>query len=114
MTDDGHPIAYGALRRGTAVRDRDGIVVGKVRRVSIAARENLFDGIDVDTDDGLRFVDAPEVDRIYERAVVLTISAADVAGLPRPAGVGDRLKKTTTARRAQRLGRNLKDRWERR
>jgi hypothetical protein len=113
--DDGHPIAYHALRRGTAVRSSDGIVVGKVRRVSIATRENMLDGIDVDTSDGLRFVDAPEVYRIYERAVLLTITAAEVAALPRPGSrVGQRVKMSPTARRAQRLGRNLKDRWERR
>lgn len=115
MTDDGHAIAYHALKRGTAVRSSDGIVVGKVRRVSIAVRENIFDGLDVDTDDGLRFVDAPEVERIYERAVDLRITADEVASLPRPdSRVGARMKMSTTARRAQRLGRNLKDRWERR
>ncbi|MCW3014613.1 MAG: hypothetical protein JWO02_1705 [Solirubrobacterales bacterium] len=113
--DDGHAIAYHALKRGTPVRSSDGIVVGKVRRVSIAVRENIFDGIDVDTHDGLRFVDAPEVHRIYERAVELTITADDVNALPRPGGgVGERMKLSKTARRAQRLSRNLKDRWERR
>jgi hypothetical protein len=113
--DDGHPIAYHALHRGTAVRSSDGIVVGKVRRVSIATRENMLDGIDVDTPDGLRFVDAPEVHRIYERVVLLTITADEVAALPPPRSrVGQRVKMSSTARRAQRLGRNLKDRWERR
>lgn len=113
--DDGHAIAYHALRRGTAVRACDGVVVGKVRRVSIAVRENIFDGIDVATDDGLRFVDAPEVHRIYEHAVELTISAAEVAALPRPASrLAARVKMSTTSRRAQRLSRHLKDRWDRR
>jgi hypothetical protein len=113
--DDGHAIAYHALRRGTIVRASDGLAVGKVRRVSIAVRENIFDGIDVDTDDGLRFVDAPEVHRIYERAVQLTITAEQVAALPRPPSrLGERVKMSTPARRAQRLGRTLKDRWERR
>jgi hypothetical protein len=116
VSDDvGHAIAYHALKRGTPVRSADGVVVGRVRRVSIAVRENIFDGIDVDTDDGLRFVDAPEVERIYERMVELNILAAAVAGLPRPASrVGERMKMSTTARRAQRMGRNLKDRWDRR
>jgi hypothetical protein len=113
--DDGLPIAYAALRRGTAVRTSDQIIVGKVRRVSVAARENIFDGLDVHTDGGLRFVDAPEVHRIYERVVQLTITAEQVAALPRPPGrLGERVKMSTSARRAQRLGRGLKDRWERR
>jgi len=113
--DDGYAIAYHALRRGTTVRSSDGVVVGKVRRVSIAVRENMLDALDVDTDDGLRFVDAPEVARIYERAVVLTIDAAQVADLPRPASrLGQRVELSTTARRVIRLHRTLKDRWERR
>jgi hypothetical protein len=113
--DDGHAIAYHALKRGTPVRSADGVVVGKVRRVSIAVRENIFDGIDVDTPDGTRFVDAPEVHRIYERAVELTIDAAAVADLPRAQNpVAERMKMSTTARRAQRFGRDLKDRWDRR
>jgi hypothetical protein len=47
--------------------------------------------------------------------VELNIPAAAVAELPRPASrVGERMKMSTTARRAQRMGRNLKDRWDRR
>jgi hypothetical protein len=38
----------------------------------------------IDTDDGERFVDAPEIERIYERAVVTTLSDEDAAALPRP------------------------------
>lgn len=113
--DDGHAIAYHALKRGTAVRSSDGVVVGRVRRVSIAVRENIFDGIDVDTDAGLRFVDAPEVHRIYEHAVQLTITADAARALPEPDGrVSRRVKTSTTARRAQRLKRDLRDRWDRR
>lgn len=113
--DDGHAIAYHALKRGTAVRASDGVLVGRVRRVSIAVRENIFDGIDVDTDAGPRFVDAPEVHRIYERAVQLTITADAVRALPEPDGrVSRRMKMSTTARRAQRLKRDLRDRWDRR
>jgi hypothetical protein len=55
------------------------------------------------------------VHRIYEHVVELTITADEVAGLPRPdSRIGERVKMSSTARRAQRLGRNLKDRWERR
>jgi hypothetical protein len=39
----------------------------------------------IETEQGeRRFVDAPEVARTAERAVTLTISAAEVAGLPPP------------------------------
>ena len=60
------------------------------------AREHIFDGIVIDTPDGRRFVDAPEVARIFERAVVLTITADEArdaarAGLRRwPSGCATR------------------------
>ena len=71
MADDGDAIGYKVLRRGTPVRSADGVEVGTVRRVQDNAREHIFDGIVIDTRDGQRFVDAPEVARIFERAVVL-------------------------------------------
>ena len=115
MADDGDAIGYKVLRRGTAVRSADGVEVGRVRRVQDNAREHIFDGIVIDTREGQRFVDAPEVARIYERAVVLTISAAEAQALPAPgSGMGDRMRNTTTARRMKRLGRSVRDRWDNR
>jgi hypothetical protein len=112
--DDGHAIAYKVLRRGTPVRSVDGIQVGTVRRALENARENIFDGIVLDTRDGKRFVDAPEVARVAERAVTLTITAEEVAELPAPGGMKRRVEHAPTVRRAKRLGRNLRDRWDRR
>src|ERR671919_2370508 len=102
MTDDyGHSIGYKVLRRGTPVRSSDGVEIGTVRRVQDNAREHIFDGIVIDTPDGQRFVDAPEVARIFERAVVLTITAAEAAALPsQRSAVADRMKNATTVRRA--------------
>ena len=80
--DDGHAIGYKVLKRGTPVRSSDGVQVGTVRRVQDNAREHIFDGIVIDTPEGTRFVDAPEVARIFERAVVLTITAEQARGLP--------------------------------
>jgi hypothetical protein len=115
VDDDGHAIGYKILRRGTPVRSSDGVQVGTVRRVLDNAREHIFDGIVIDTPDGRRFVDAPEVARIFERAVVLTISAGEAAGLPEPGSVvADRLRQSGGARRARRLGRSLRDRWDQR
>jgi hypothetical protein len=112
--DDGHAIAYKVLKRGTPVRSADGIQVGTVRRVQENARENIFDGIVLDTRDGKRFVDAPEVARIAERAVTLTITAEEARDLPSPGGVMRRVEHAQTVRRAKRMGRNLRDRWDRR
>ena len=75
-------ISYDVLRRGTPVIDRDGIEVGTVQEVLDNAREHIFDGIVVSTPDGRRFVDAPEVGRITDQRVTLTIDAAAVAALP--------------------------------
>ena len=75
--DDGHAISYQALRRGTVVRSADGVELGKVRRVEEEARSHIFDGIVLDTPDGRRFLDAPEVAHIAERAVTTTFPAAE-------------------------------------
>jgi Mrp family chromosome partitioning ATPase len=113
--DDGHAIGYKVLRRGTPVRSSDGVQVGTVRRVQDNAREHIFDGIVIDTPDGRRFVDAPEVARIFERAVVLSITAEQAKELQEQgSAVSARLRNTSTARRAKRLGRSMRDRWDQR
>ena len=87
IEDDGVAVHYTALQRGTPVISSDGQQVGKVVRVLDNYREHIFDGLVVETDDGVeRFVDAPEVTRTAERAVTLNISAAQVAQLGPPEG----------------------------
>ena len=57
--------------------------MGSVDEVRDLYRERILDGIVVRTADGeRRFVDAPEVARTAERAVTLTITAAEVEQLP--------------------------------
>jgi hypothetical protein len=115
VEDYGHAIGYKVLKRGTPVRSADGVQVGTVRRVQDNAREHIFDGIVIDTPDGRRFVDAPEVARIFERAVVLTITADQAGALPEQgSAVTARMKNASTVRRAKRLGRSMRDRWDRR
>ena len=79
MTDDGDAIGYKVLRRGTPVRSADGVEIGTVRRVQDNAREHIFDGIVINTPQGRRFVDAPEVARITARRVTLNITAVEAA-----------------------------------
>ena len=63
----------------------DGEQVGKVAEVLDNYREHIFDGLVIQTTGGeRRFVDAPEVARTAERAVTLTITAAECAELPPP------------------------------
>ena len=76
MSDHGDPIAYTALQRGTQIVSSDELELGTVERVIDNAKEHIFDGIVMRTDDGLLWVDAPEVARITERRVTLTIDAA--------------------------------------
>jgi len=103
-TDDGHAVHYTALQRGTPVISSDGEEVGKVAKVLDNYREHIFDGLEIETFSGdRRFVDAPEVARTAERAVTLTITAAEVAQLgPPPASgppVGGTLKRLFGRRR---------------
>jgi hypothetical protein len=105
VADDDHQIGYQALQRGVPVHASDGALVGRVHRVLDNAREHIFDGIVIDTDEGRRFVDAPEVARITRARVTLTIDAAAAADLPEHRGMLGSLQT-----RAERTGR----RWRRR
>ena len=98
--DDDHQIGYQALPRGVPVHAADGARIGTVHRVLDNAREHIFDGIVIDTEDGRRFVDAPEVGRITRSRVTLTIDAAEAASLPSPRGhVGNLQTRAGRARR---------------
>lgn len=83
--DLGQPASYMTLASGTDVISADGQVVGKVEHV--LADDDVFDGIVIDVKTGpggIRFVDAPEVAEIYERGVVLSLSASSCDQLPEP------------------------------
>jgi sporulation protein YlmC with PRC-barrel domain len=80
--DDGYAISYKVLERGTPVVASDGTEIGRVRDVLENVAEHIFDGLVIDTPGGERFVDAPEIARIAERRVTLTLDAEGAAGLP--------------------------------
>jgi hypothetical protein len=103
--DDGPQIGFKVLPRGVPVHTSDGELLGTVHRVLELEREHLFDGIVVTTPDGRRFVDAPEVARITEKRVTLTIDAEAAKELQEHRGLRGSL-----ATRAKRTGR----RWKRR
>ena len=107
MEDDGPQIGYKVLPRGTPVHASDGVRIGTVLQVLDNAREHIFDGIIIATPDGRRFVDAPEVARITEKRVTLTIDSAEARSLPDHTGplgaVADR-----AARASRRMGRRLR------
>jgi hypothetical protein len=103
--DDEHQIGYKVLPRGTPVHTADGEQLGTVAQVLDNAREHIFDGIVVKTAEGRRFVDAPEVARITNRRVTLTITREQAAELPAHRGLVGRIEHG-----AQRLA----QRWKRR
>ena len=80
----GEPISYMVVAEGTRVEDRDGVEIGKVKRVLADSAANIFDGLILDTSRGDRFVDAPQVGDLYERLVVLDMTATEAEGLPEP------------------------------
>ena len=80
--DHGHAISYKVLPAGVPVVSSDDVTLGTVVAALDNEREQIFDGIVFDTPAGRRFVDAPEVARIAERGVTLTITAQEAAGLP--------------------------------
>jgi hypothetical protein len=116
VVDDGHAISFKVLRRGTPVFSSDGVELGKVRRVQEAKRENIFDGVEIDTSSGLRFLDAPEVARIAEHAVTATFPASEADDYLEEVAsrLAGRLRRSKTAKRAKRLGGRARDAWDRR
>ena len=87
MGDLGAPTSYLALADGVPVYSSDGEDLGKVEHLLAEPEEDIFDGFVIDTSvlpGGHRFVDAPEVEAIYERGVVLKIDAAAAKELPEP------------------------------
>jgi hypothetical protein len=75
VEDEGDPIGYLVLSKGTPVVYADGTTLGTVAEVLDNKREHIFDGIVVSTGGGQVFVDAPEVGRIAERRVTLNVDS---------------------------------------
>ena len=88
MEDLGPKVSYLVAKRGIPVFSSDEVRLGTVVRVLDAPEADLFDGVIFDTTanrpGGHKFVDAPEVEGIYERGVILNIDAATAARLPKP------------------------------
>ncbi len=85
--DYGAPRSFLQVDPGADVISSDGERVGKLEHVLADEQTAIFDGIVIDValgPGGHRFVDAADVAELYERAVVIGVSAADVAGLPEP------------------------------
>jgi hypothetical protein len=82
--DLGNPASYLVLADGTPVLSSDRHEIGKVEHVLADADSDVFDGVIVDMRGGHRFADAALVEAIYERGVVLTMTAEAADELPEP------------------------------
>jgi hypothetical protein len=87
MPDLGQPSSDLALGKGAECYSCDGEMVGKVEHVLAVPEDDIFDGIVLDTTvlpGGHRFVDADQVEEIFERGVLLKIDRAAAERLPEP------------------------------
>src|ERR1700750_285372 len=88
MDDLGFKVSYLAAKKGIPVYSSDEVKLGTVVEVLDAPEADLFDGIIFDTTanrpGGHKFVDAPEVEGIYENGVLLTIAAGGAGKLAKP------------------------------
>ncbi len=116
MEDLGAPSSYLALKAGTPVYSSDGNELGRVEHVLADADADIFDGVVLDTSvlpGGHRFVDAPEVDEIHERGVVLRIAADAAESLPEPSENPGVLDVNPADAEGSDLQRKLRSAWDR-
>jgi hypothetical protein len=81
-----HPIAYFALEPGTPVQTSEGRPFATVQAVLVDQKVSVFDGLTVQTSDGIRFVDADWIGTIYTTRVCTTLTEQQVTSLPLPEG----------------------------
>jgi hypothetical protein len=115
--DYGQRIAYTALAEGTPVVTRDGLRIGVVKRVLADFDDDIFDGLILDTAEGDRFVDPDHIADICERGVVLSMSDEEARHLPEPQPappvVGVDREDTVKRTAGERLGREIREVWNR-
>ena len=85
MTDD-TPISYEAAAPGTPVLSNAGTQIGTLEHVLEVPELDVFDGIVIATEAGLRFIDADNVRQITRGSITCSLDDAQAAGLPAPQG----------------------------
>jgi hypothetical protein len=87
MEDLGQPSSYLSLDAGVAVYSCDGERLGEIEHVLADPEIDIFDGLVLDTSvlpGGHRFVDADQVEEVFERGVLLKLDRAAADRLPEP------------------------------
>jgi uncharacterized protein YrrD len=85
--DLGEPSSYLSLDAGAPVYSCDGERLGEVEHLLADPEVDIFDGLVLDTSvlpGGQRFVDAGQVEEIFERGVLLKVDRAGAERLPEP------------------------------
>ena len=85
MTDD-TAISYMAAVHGTPVLTSAGTQIGTLEHVLEVPEVDVFDGIVIATDAGLRFIEADDVQRITLSHIWCSLDEAQAAQLPPPSG----------------------------
>ena len=113
--DLGAPASYLTLSRGLPVYSSDGQRIGEVEHVLAEPEKDIFDGIVFDASPlpgGHRFVDAPEVEEIFERGVLLKLDAAAAEGLHQPSPNPATMEATPDDVTESELERKLRRAWD--
>lgn len=87
MAELGRPSSYLALDPGAPVYSCDGEHLGRVEHLLADPEQDIFDGIVIDRSvlpGGHRFVEAEQVEEIFERGVLLKLDASAAGSLPEP------------------------------
>ena len=85
MTDD-EAISYQAAARGTPVLSSSGTQIGTLEHVLEVPEIDVFDGIVIATDAGLRFIDADDVQQITRSHIQCRLDDAQARQLTPPDG----------------------------
>jgi hypothetical protein len=86
MTDDDGAISYMAAVPGTPVLSSTGTEIGTLEHVLQVPEVDVFDGIVIATQAGLRFIDADNVQRITRLAITSSLNDEQASQLPPPDG----------------------------
>jgi hypothetical protein len=116
MDDLGEPSSYLTLEPGARVYSSDGQALGSVEHVLADPGLDVFDGIVLDKSvlpGGHRFADAPQVEEVFERGVVLKITAAEAESLPEPSANPGTLEAGPDDMARGDLGDKLRRAWDR-
>jgi uncharacterized protein YrrD len=116
VEDLGQPSSYLALEPGAEVYSRDGERLGRVEHVLRDAEADIFDGIVLDTSvlpGGHRFVDAEQVEEVFERGVLLKLDHGAAEKLPQPGENPAALEATPDDAVESELQRKLRRAWDR-